>query len=168
LRLQQVQAAAVCLFLGLKPRALVLTCIRKAAIGALAIAAPFFVAAASGSGCRSSEPPPPEPQFVWSPLGAWSGRGNKQTESFTSDTGSLRVQWSTSNETRAGTGRFQLTIHSAISGRPLHVAVEQVGPGHDTAYVHEDPRVFFAVVDAAGLDWSFTIEEAVVGQPKDP
>jgi hypothetical protein len=78
------------------------------------------------------------------------------------------VQWSTSNETRPGAGTFRLTIHSAISGRPLQVAVDQQGPGRDMAYVHEDPRVFFAVVDAAGLDWSFTIDEAVVGQPKDP
>jgi hypothetical protein len=139
----------------------------KAAIRALAVAAPLFVAVAPGIGCRSKEPPPRELQFVWSPLGTWSGHGNRQTESFTSDTGSLRVQWITSNETRPGAGTFQLTIHSAISGRPLQVAVDQRGPGRNTAYVQEDPRVFFAVVESAGLDWSFTIDEAVVGQPKD-
>jgi hypothetical protein len=125
------------------------------------------VAVAGGIGCRSKEPPPRELQFVWRPLGTWSGHGNRQTESFTSDTGSLRVQWITSNETRPGAGTFQLTIHSAISGRSLQVAVDHRGPGRNTAYVQEDPRVFFAVVESAGLDWSFTIDEAVVGQPKD-
>ena len=58
-------------------------------------------------------------------------------------------------------GTFKLTIHSSISGRPLQVAVDQLGPGADTAYVNEDPRVFFAVVDASNIEWSFSVDEAV-------
>jgi len=61
----------------------------------------------------------------------------------------------------AAAGEFKLTIHSSISGRPLQVAVDQRGPGSDTAYVNEDPRVFFAVVDASNIEWSFSIDEAI-------
>jgi hypothetical protein len=54
-----------------------------------------------------------------------------------------------------------LTIHSAVSGRPLLVAVDHPGAGHDTSYVHESPRTFYGVVDSTDLDWFFTVEEAV-------
>jgi hypothetical protein len=73
----------------------------------------------------------------------------------------MRIQWKTASETPPGTGTFQLTINSSISGRPLQVAVDRHGVGGDIAYVQEDPRVFFAVVESANVDWSFTIEEAV-------
>jgi hypothetical protein len=122
----------------------------------------------STSACRKVEPAPPEPTIAWRPLGSWSGRGNMQTESFTSDTGSMQVQWTTAKPSKAGAGAFRLTIHSAISGRPLMEAVDQKGVGTGTAFVHEDPRVFFAVVDSADLDWSFTLQEALFVEPKRP
>jgi hypothetical protein len=112
-------------------------------------------------GCRDAAKPVPGREIAWRRLGSWSGQGNVQTESFTSDTGSMRVQWKTANETTPGSGTFRLSINSSISGRPLLTAVDRRGVGADVAYVQEDPRVFFAVVDSANLDWSFTIEEAV-------
>jgi hypothetical protein len=105
--------------------------------------------------------PHPRTDIAWKRLGSWSGRGSTQTESFTSDTGALRVEWQTKAGTTSAAGRFILTIHSAISGRPLQQAVDHEGAGRGTAYVTDDPRVFFAVVDSAGLDWTFTIEEGV-------
>jgi hypothetical protein len=122
----------------------------------------------SAGSCRRVEPRPAEPTIAWRSLGAWSGRGNMQTESFTSDTGSMQVQWTTAKPSKAGAGEFRLTIHSAISGRPLMEAVDQQGAGKGTAFVHEDPRVFFAVVDSADLDWSFTLEEALFVESKRP
>lgn len=107
-------------------------------------------------GCRAPQAAPPQTVVRWHQLGSWSGRGNLQTESFTSETGSLRVRW----ETARGAGPFQLAIHSAISGRPLAIAVDHRGAGRDTAYVNEDPRVFYAVVESADVDWSFSVEEA--------
>jgi hypothetical protein len=108
---------------------------------------------------------------VWEHLGSWSGRGSMQTESFTGETGSFRIKWDARpgqapvKKPPAGTapapGTFKLTIHSSISGRPLQVAVDQSGPGADTAYVNEDPRVFFAVVEASNIEWSFSVDEAV-------
>jgi len=111
--------------------------------------------------CSQAPPPPRQPEVAWRELGKWSGRGQLQTESFPGETGSLRIQWQTRNEAVPGAGRFELTIHSAISGRPLLTAVSEKGAGEGTAFVSEDPRIFFAVVDSAGLDWSFTIEEGV-------
>jgi hypothetical protein len=98
---------------------------------------------------------------LWDRLGEWSGKGSMQTGSFQGATGALRVTWTTKNPTAPDGGSFRLTIHSAISGRPLDVAVDQKGPGSDTAYVNEDPRVFFAVVEAENLEWSFTVDEAL-------
>jgi hypothetical protein len=115
------------------------------------------------SACSRHEPREKrrEPEVVWHRLGSWSGTGNIQTESFESGTGSLRVQWKTTNETAPGSGTFRLAFHSSISGRELQVAVERKGTGADTAYVQQDPHVFFAKVESANLEWSFTVDEAV-------
>ncbi len=102
-----------------------------------------------------------EPEVAWHRLGSWSGVGNIQTESFESGSGSLRVEWKTSNETAAGKGTFRLAFHSSISGRELQVAVDRTGTGAGTAYVQQDPHVFFAKVESANLEWSFTVDEAV-------
>ncbi len=72
----------------------------------------------------------------------------------------MRIQWE-AKPAGAASGAFKLTIHSAISGRPLFVALDQKGPGKGTAFVGEDPRVFFAVIDSQDLDWSFTVQERV-------
>jgi hypothetical protein len=128
-------------------------------------------AAAPTSGSDLKTAANADDSVIWEHLGSWSGHGSTQTESFTGETGSFRIKWVTravrAPETKAPAGKapvqglFKLTIHSSISGRPLQVAVEQQGPGGDTAYVNEDPRVFFAVVDASNIEWSFSVEEAV-------
>ena len=71
----------------------------------------------------------------------------------------MRIRWNTS-KAREG-ALFQLTIHSAISGRPMQTVVDQTADGEGTAYFSDDPRVFFAVVDSKNIDWTFTIEEPV-------
>jgi outer membrane biogenesis lipoprotein LolB len=114
----------------------------------------------SAIACQRPPEKPREPVVAWHRLGTWSGTGNIQTESFESS-GSLRVQWKAANETEPGTGTFRLAFHSSISGRELQVAVERKGVGADTAYVQQDPHVFFAKVESANLDWSFTVDEAV-------
>ena len=101
--------------------------------------------------------------MLWHTLGSWSGRDNVQTESFTSETGALRVQWETRNETKPNTGAFKLTMNSAISGRPIMTAVDQRGVGRETAYVSDDPRTYYAVVESSNLDWTFTVQEGSAG-----
>jgi hypothetical protein len=112
---------------------------------------------------QATQPSPPrERTLVWRPLGSWSGHGSRQTESFTSDTGALRVRWETSAATASEpTTPFRLTAHSAISGRPLQQVVESTGAGSGIGYVQQDPHVFYMVVDAKDLNWKFTVEEAV-------
>ena len=125
-------------------------------------------AAVLAAGCEGRTPPPAETpaatqrdEVVWERLGEWSGRKSLQTESFTSDTGAFRIIWTTRAAAGTGEGTFLLTLHSAISGRPLQVAVDHRGPGGATAYINDDPRVFFAVVDASNIEWSFSVDEAV-------
>ena len=115
------------------------------------------------SAACSQPPAPPQNQkpkeIPWDIVGSWSGRGSKQLESFESQ-GTLRIKWEAKALNPPSTpATFRLTVHSAISGRPLSVAVDQKGPGAGTAFVGEDPRMFFTVVESKGLDWSFTVEE---------
>jgi hypothetical protein len=128
---------------------------RKTKVGVLALVL------ASALACHAPTEKKREPEVAWHRIGSWSGVGNMQTESFESNTGSLRVQWKTANETAPGNGTFRLAFHSSISGRELQVAVDRTGTGADTAYVQQDPHVFFAKVESANLAWSFTVDEAV-------
>ena len=77
--------------------------------------------------------------LVWQPLGTWSGRGGRQTESFDITTGSLRLTWEALAEDAPGTGRFRVALHSAISGRPLQTIVDTIGAGTDTARIGGEP-----------------------------
>lgn len=119
----------------------------------------------SSPSAGSSEAPPDKsakaatkPDIVWEHLGKWNGTHSVQTESFTGLTGALRIKWEAKGPPD---GTFLLTVHSSISGRPLQVAVDQKGPGADTAYVNEDPRVFFAVIETDRMEWSFSVDEAM-------
>jgi hypothetical protein len=126
-----------------------------------------LVAAALASACGPRADPKPQDAargVVWRPLGSWSGRGSLQTESFTSETGALRVRWETTlpkADSAVAPGVFRLNAHSAISGRLLQQVVEQAGAGSGVGYVQQDPRVFYVVVESNQLSWTFTIEEAI-------
>ena len=98
---------------------------------------------------------------VWRPIGTWSGHGNRQTESFTSDTGALRVRWSTRSAAPEADGQFRVTAHSAISGRLLEQVVETRGAGSGTGYVNQDPHVFYLMVESEAVDWTVAVEEGV-------
>jgi hypothetical protein len=95
-------------------------------------------------GCKEPQKAAPTAgKVAWHRLGTWSGVGSLQTESFESGTGSLRVEWK-ANETTAGKGTFRLAFHSSISGRELQVAVDRKESGAGTAYIQQEPQVFFA------------------------
>jgi hypothetical protein len=104
----------------------------------------------------------PNQEIAWRTVGTYAGHGSEQSASFTSDNGAMRILWEAKPSGAASSsGTFRITIHSAISGRPLLVAVDHKGPGKGTAFVGEDPRVFFAEVDSHDLDWSFTVQERI-------
>src|SRR5213594_2365399 len=97
--------------------------------------------ACGGQARRAAETP--QQVVAWRTIGSWSGRGNRQTESFTSDTGALRVRWAVGPV--GGTGAFRVTAHSAIR------------------YVNQDPHVFYLMVESDRVDWTFSVEEAIAG-----
>jgi hypothetical protein len=111
------------------------------------------------AGCSSKPAAASRRDTFWRKVGTWSGHSQLQTESWPGDTGAMRIRWSTSHA--SADGAFQLTIHSAISGRPIQTVVDHAGDGEGTEFFSDDPRVYFAVVDARNLDWTFTIEEPV-------
>lgn len=104
---------------------------------------------------------PEEAPVAWRALGTWSGRGDIQTESFTVESGALRLRWETSNESAPGDGRFRVSLHSAISGRPLQTVVDDTGTGKDTSFMEDDPRVSYLVIESRNLDWTATLEEVM-------
>ena len=61
----------------------------------------------------------------------------------------------------AAWGSLRVTLHSAVSGRPLVVAVDHRGSGRDVAYVTEDPREFYLEVEATGVEWTLALFEGV-------
>jgi hypothetical protein len=126
--------------------------------------------AVSAAGCRerasatAAAPAQAQTQTTWRKLGEWSGSGSQQTDSFTSDSGALRIHWKTTAQPNTPQpGSFLLTLHSSISGRALQVAVDERGAGEKTVYVSPDPHVFFARIESTGLDWKFSVEEGYSG-----
>ena len=139
--------------------------IARASPGIFAVSLAVVAVAVAACGPRARAEPQPAARGVsWRQLGSWSGRGSLQTESFTSETGALRVRWETrlpTGTTPAGRPLFRLNAHSAISGRLLQPVVEHAGAGSGVGYVQQDPHVFYVVVESSQLNWTFTVEEAV-------
>jgi hypothetical protein len=113
-------------------------------------------------------PAKPRDTIIWHKLGEWSGTGNLQTETFTCDSGGLRLRWETRAETRPGAGRFKMAVHSAVSGRPLQVMVDMHGTGKDVEFFSDDPRIMYVVIEASGLEWTVGVDEAVPGKVTGP
>src|ERR1700748_3205574 len=75
-------------------------------------------------GCQSEQLPPTQPEVTWKPIAAWSGRGDRQTETFTSDSGGFRVHWETTKEGPEGAGRLRVVFRSGDSGREIIEAID--------------------------------------------
>ena len=127
----------------------------------------LVTAALSATRCTSVPPPATHEVIVWRTLGSWSGQGNAQSGSFGSDTGALRIRWQTSHESRKDAGRFRVTLQSAVSGRTLTVAADQRGVGTGESFAAETSPVMYAFVESADLDWSFTVDEGLIGTAND-
>ena len=123
--------------------------------------------AASIYGCRSEPKQETKPPLIgWRPLESFSGRGNTQTESFNVESTQWRIKWETRNEAAPDAGTFTVVVHSAVSGRPISLAVDHKGTGKGLAYVTEDPRLYHLVIESNALDWSIAVEEAVVSSAR--
>ncbi len=115
--------------------------------------------------CRSETPrPAPQPVVVWKPVGSWTGRGDRQTETFTSDTGGFRVHWETSGEAPAGAGRLRVVFRSGDSGREIIEAIDARGAGDGTEEVAaERPRWYYVTIESANVDWKVRVDERIEG-----
>lgn len=129
------------------------------------VVVPLLVLPAMWTGCAA--PPAlaeqaPGSDTAWRTLGTWSGQGSRQTESFDVVSGALRLQWSVTPGIAAPptAAPFRVWLYSAISGRPLQLVVEHAGPGAGTAHVADDPRVSYLLVEAEGVTWTATLDEA--------
>ena len=119
--------------------------------------------------CGPQQAPQPESVVVWKPIGAWSGRGDKQTETFTSDTGGFRVHWETTKEAPAGGGRLRVVFRSGDSGREIIEAIDAHGAGEGTEEVAaERPRWYYITIESANVDWQVSVDERIEGQRTPP
>jgi hypothetical protein len=120
----------------------------------------FSLSACETPPARAAQTPAPA-VTTWRPLGTWEGRGDRQSDSFDVVTGAMRLRWQTSGGSDAAEGRLRVSLYSAISGRPLQVIVDRTGPGSDTAYLEDEPRVSYLVIESDRVDWTLTLDEAV-------
>jgi len=128
-----------------------------------ALVAVLTLIAAACDDPPEAETPPPVAAVRWHPLGTWTGSGDQQTESFDVTSGTLKLAWETSNERAPGAGRLRVSLYSSISGRPLQTIVDTTGMGTDSAYVADEPRVSYLLIESDGVDWRLRLEEAVRG-----
>jgi hypothetical protein len=128
-----------------------------------AVLLPLLTILLTCGACRArQEPPAAQPVVVWKPVGSWSGRGDKQTESFTSDNGGFRVRWTAANEPGAGMGRLRVVFRSGDSGREIIEAIDARGAGGGTEEVAADkPRWYYLTIESADEDWTVAVDERI-------
>ncbi len=131
-----------------------------------ALTAALLVPVLSVSGCNSAPAKPPTPLVGWRHIEDFSGRGSTQTESFNIEATQWRIKWEAKGDTNPSTGKLLVMVNSAVSGRPIALGFENNGNGKGIAYVTEDPRFYYLVITSENLDWSLSIDEEVLGQPK--
>lgn len=117
--------------------------------------------------CGSAERQPKKLLVGWEPVISFQGHGDSQSEAFNIESTQWRIRWETKNEETPGAGRFKLTAHSSVSGRPIAQAVDFKGVGKNLSVISEDPRFYFLVIESSGVDWSISAEQRFEGERRD-
>lgn len=140
-------------------------------LGLLASCGEARRAARASSSTEASSREAPSDSTLWRDLGTWSGDGDRQTESFEVTSGALRLVW----ESRDGRGadatratRLSVSLHSAISGRPLRTLVDTAGTGAGTVRFGSEPRVAYLLIEGEGARWRLTLQEGVAATSGPP
>ena len=110
---------------------------------------------------RATPPAAVVASTVWRTLGTWSGSGDRQTESFDVTTGSMRLTWEAIQEGDPGTNHLRVSLHSAISGRPLQMIVDTQEGGAGTVDLAANPRVAYLQVESEQVRWLLTLQEGL-------
>lgn len=71
------------------------------------------------------------------------------------------MSWEARRADGPAEGTLRIVLHSAVSGRSLAQVVEHRGPGRDIAYVTENPRSFYFVIESANIEWTVEVAEGV-------
>ncbi|MEZ5290999.1 MAG: hypothetical protein R2745_07960 [Vicinamibacterales bacterium] len=129
------------------------------------------VAATTAGGCggpppRDVAPPAVATAIAWREVGSWSGRINRQTESFEVSTTPMRLRWRTMNEVSPGAGHLTVTLHSAVSGRLLQTIVDAGGVAEAAVDVADEPHWAYLAIAADGIEYQMTLEQAFAAEPR--
>ena len=130
-----------------------------------------IVLAAFASACRGDRPShvaqrPAAAEITWREVGTWTGGLSRQTESFEVSISAMRLRWQTTSEASPGAGRLTVTLHSAVSGRPLQTIVDAHGLSSATVNVADEPRWSYFVIEAANVEWQMTLEQGFASDPR--
>lgn len=137
----------------------------------LIVAAALLAIASTGLACRrdtaATSPGPAAPaDLEWRLVGTWSGTGPRQTESFEVSQFAMRLRWQVVRTTAPGPARFEVTLHSAVSGRPLQALVDASRVESGEVLVADDLRPAHFVVDAEHVEWRMTLEQPYAREAK--
>lgn len=111
-------------------------------------------------------PPAAAPEIAWREIGSWSGGLSRQTESFEVSLAAMRLRWQTTRETSPGAGRLTVTLHSAVSGRPLQTIVDARGVSAAVINIADEPRWSYLAIEAANVEWRMTLEQGFASEPR--
>jgi hypothetical protein len=115
---------------------------------------------ALSAACGPPAAPPPQVVTVTRPAGSWQGRGDA-TLGFVSDSGRLRITWQAKRERADAAAPLRVTVHSAVSGRPLKVVVDHSGDGDGVVLFDDDPRSYNLMVESANVAWTLAVDEFI-------
>lgn len=103
---------------------------------------------------------PAKPAKTWTAIGAWSGTGIKETESFETVTNEWRVKWKAKTSQQLG-AFITITVGRADTGVPVAVAGNQQGDSADAdmSYVHLPAGRYYLGINSFNVDWAVAVEE---------
>ncbi len=91
-------------------------------------------------------------------LGTWSGDGMQSTGTFTTQTGSLKLMYDTTDVTDPAGIHFSVTIYDANDNRPKDIMLSIREPAEGESYYNIRPGEYYLKINAANVRWALTLE----------